>query len=101
MSHEQKIESEIKHVAELAHQLDLRVVKVETGFSFIQKQLDNIENNVNAIYEDLRAISNKFSVHTGASNAKARMWMVAYSFITVVATLGLHTFIFKFFGINL
>lgn len=95
------LERKIEYVTPDTHQLEVRVAKIETGLGFIQQHLNSIENNVNTISNNLQSIRDQFSAHTGAATVKTRIWIVAYSCITVFLTLGLHTFIFKYLGINL
>lgn len=65
-----------------------------------ERMLKHIQSQVERIAEDVGVISAAVNQHIGASNVKNKIWVVIYSSLTVIATFGLHTFIFKYLGLH-
>jgi hypothetical protein len=91
--------------AELIQELDKRLLKVEvkteTQFDFMRTQLACIEETIKNMNQTMQNIRDQFSNYTGAASMKSKIWIIAYSAVTVLATLGLHKYLFKLVGIDL
>lgn len=75
-----------------------RLLKLETHYEHQQTTLTDIKKSLSDINNEIKELGRQFSTHAGAATVKNKIWVVAYSSITVFATWGLHTFLFKYFG---
>lgn len=90
----------INRMIEDIQSLKIRQAQIDTEHKNITVQLGKIENHMDDMAENMQEIRDKFSLYSGISTIKNRIWIVVYSFVTVCLTMGLHTLILKHFGIE-
>lgn len=89
-------------------ELDKRIAALEHNhehdFKFMHSQLNKMEEHVMDISKSVQSIRDQFSAHMGGVSIKNKIWVVVYSFstvlITLIAAIGVEK-ILKHFGFNL
>ncbi len=92
--------SNLNRIIEDTQNLKIRQAQLDTEHKNIGAQLGKIEKHMDTMAENMQDIRDKFSMYSGISTIKNRIWIVVYSFVTVCLTMGLHTLILKHFGLE-
>lgn len=90
----------INRMIEDIQNLKIRQAELDAEHKSICNQLNKIERHTEEMSKNMQDIRDKFSMYSGISTIKNRMWIVVYSFITVCLTMGLHTIILKHLGVE-
>lgn len=93
-----KAEQKIAHITP---DISERVLRLETRYEHLDKQLNKIEDTVDKIDTTIQSISFKIGEYTGSMTAKRNAWVFAFGLIGGLGALGFHTFLFKIFGVEI
>jgi hypothetical protein len=85
--------------------LDKRITVIEEKapeqFNFINWRLTAIENSLAEINKSLDDVRSYLDKHEGGLAAKTKIWFAICSFLTIITALGLHSLVYKIFGVDL
>lgn len=96
--------SGLEHQSSLnLYTVDNRIAVLETKEENTDRRFTQIEHTLQELQNDTKDMLRQLTALAAASSARYKMWLFIFSMVSAIAAifgLGLHTAIFKFFGIN-